>query len=341
MRRYLLPEGGQFYKANMHVHTKVSDGSLTPEEVKEAYMKEGYSIVAFTDHEVIVPQNQLTDENFLAITGYEISIIDCAPGKPFQYVDVYHMNLYARDPENDISSAFRFASVWLQNSHVYVTDEMRKYDYPRRFTLECANEVVENADKEGFFVCLNHPSWSVHDYNDYAGINGLWGIEVYNTGGAHSGFFDNIQPFEDLLKLGKNVYPIASDDSHSLRDAFGGWITVKADKLEYATVIEALERGDFYASTGPEIKELYLDGTELHVVTSEAVGVYVNTERRITYAKNATKDAPLTETVFDIKKYLDESTPDKLLKRPYIRVTVRDAGGNFAWSRAYFLDELQ
>ena len=41
------------------------------------------------------------------------------------------------------------------------------------------------------------------------------------------------------------------------------------------------------------------------------------------------------------KKYLDESTPDKLLKRPYIRVTVRDAGGNFAWSRAYFLDELQ
>ena len=341
MRKYLLPEGGQFYKANMHVHTKVSDGSLTPEEVKEAYLKEGYSIVAFTDHEVIVPQNQLTDENFLAITGYEISIIDCAPGKPFQYVDVYHLNLYAEDPNNDISSAFRMNSVWLKNSHVYVTEEMKKYDYPRRFTVECANEVVRNAKEEGFFVCLNHPSWSVHSYKDYAGIDGLWGVEVFNTGGMHSGFLDNTQAFEDLLRLGKNVFPIAADDAHSINDAFGGWIMVKAEDLKYATVIEALKRGDFYASTGPEIFELSLEDGKLSVKTSEALGIYVMTERRVTRSVNATEEAPITEAVFDISQYLADSVPEKLLKRPYIRVYVRDAKGGFAWSRAYFLDELE
>ena len=35
MKQYLLPEEGQFYKANMHVHTTYSDGILTPEEVKD------------------------------------------------------------------------------------------------------------------------------------------------------------------------------------------------------------------------------------------------------------------------------------------------------------------
>ena len=34
MRKYLLPENGNFYKANLHCHTDVSDGAKTPEEVK-------------------------------------------------------------------------------------------------------------------------------------------------------------------------------------------------------------------------------------------------------------------------------------------------------------------
>ena len=36
MRKYLLPEGGNFYKANLHCHTVLSDGAMTPEEVKAA-----------------------------------------------------------------------------------------------------------------------------------------------------------------------------------------------------------------------------------------------------------------------------------------------------------------
>ena len=55
MKKYLLPRNGKFYKANMHAHTTVSDGRLSPEEMKRAFMERGYSIVAFTDHEVMVP----------------------------------------------------------------------------------------------------------------------------------------------------------------------------------------------------------------------------------------------------------------------------------------------
>ena len=71
MKVFLLPEQGNFYKANMHTHTKISDGCYTPEEVKEKYKANGYSIVAFTDHEVMVPQNHLTDDEFLAINAVD------------------------------------------------------------------------------------------------------------------------------------------------------------------------------------------------------------------------------------------------------------------------------
>ena len=65
MKKYLLPRLGKFYKANMHTHTTVSDGKLSPAEAKEAFKSKGYSIVAFTDHEVMVPHPELRDEDFL------------------------------------------------------------------------------------------------------------------------------------------------------------------------------------------------------------------------------------------------------------------------------------
>ena len=46
MRQYLIPENGKFYKANMHAHTNISDGNQSPEEVKQCFLRMGYSIVA-------------------------------------------------------------------------------------------------------------------------------------------------------------------------------------------------------------------------------------------------------------------------------------------------------
>ena len=69
----LLGEGN-FYKASLHTHTTISDGRIEPEQVKKMYKDKGYSIVAFTDHEVLVSHRELSDDNFLALTAYEIGI---------------------------------------------------------------------------------------------------------------------------------------------------------------------------------------------------------------------------------------------------------------------------
>ena len=37
MKRYLLPKEGEFFKANLHCHTTISDGKWSPEKVKEEY----------------------------------------------------------------------------------------------------------------------------------------------------------------------------------------------------------------------------------------------------------------------------------------------------------------
>ena len=74
MRQYLLPKDGHFYKANLHSHTTVSDGTFTAAEMKKIYMEHGYSIIAYTDHEILADHSELSDAHFLAITGYELSI---------------------------------------------------------------------------------------------------------------------------------------------------------------------------------------------------------------------------------------------------------------------------
>ena len=74
MKKYLLPETGHFYKANLHAHSTISDGTLTPEEMKAAYKAHGYSVLSITDHDLMVPHHDLTDPDFLMLTGFEMDM---------------------------------------------------------------------------------------------------------------------------------------------------------------------------------------------------------------------------------------------------------------------------
>ena len=51
MRRVLIDDRLNFYKGNMHCHSTLSDGALSPEELKDAYKNKGYSFIAITDHD--------------------------------------------------------------------------------------------------------------------------------------------------------------------------------------------------------------------------------------------------------------------------------------------------
>lgn len=337
MRRYLIPAGGQFYKANLHMHTTVSDGQMTPAEVKEEYQKRGYSIVAFTDHEALVPHEDLTDEGFVAITSYEIATNRGAAAGGFAFEQTYHMNLYAKEPGKNISPVFTKSRLWPPHAGDYMSEEAKAVEWPREYDVASLNALIARANEDGFLVSYNHPNWSLQGYCDYAGLHGLWGVEYYNTGCVRAGYPDTMQPIDDLLQLGERVVPLATDDAHAGRenphDCFGGFVMVKAEALTYGAVMAALERGDMYASSGPLIEELYLEDGVLHVKTSPAAKVEVITERRVRHCR---RGEGLRELAFDMRDYLRASREVEPKRcPPYFRLTVTDAAGETAQSRAY------
>lgn len=86
MKRVLIDKEKKFYKANLHTHSTYSDGRLSVEEIKESYKKRGYSVVAFTDHEHLIDNSHLNDEDFLAITSCEVAIKEFPSSRPLKII---------------------------------------------------------------------------------------------------------------------------------------------------------------------------------------------------------------------------------------------------------------
>lgn len=337
MKKYLLPNTGNFYKANLHVHTTVSDGDFTPEEIKKMYLEKGYSIVAFTDHEVMVPHPELTDERFLAITSTEISVNernDC----DFFFTKTYHLNIYSPYDHKSCFNTFDKSKMWLNHSFDYITPEQEKETYNRVYSVDCINDIIKKANEEGCLVSYNHPVWSLQDYSDYVDLKGLWGIELYNTACARNGYFDSEKPFDELLRKGERILPLATDDAHKLVDCYGGFTMINAEKLTYDNIFNSLKNGDLYCSEGPEFYEISIEDNIVKVITSPVAYVGLSTDCRQLYAKRDEENL-LTEVCFDISWYFDLSN-DGPNEHQYIRITLVDKFGNRAYSRAYFREDL-
>lgn len=340
MKKILFGKTGNYYKANMHTHTNISDGSLSPEEIKAEYQKRGYSIVAYTDHDIMICHNDLCDDKFLAINSHEIEMNNSGTGPNFSFMKTYHLNFYAKKPNLKLSPVFCEKRVWVAHTRPLVTDEMRTVDCPAEYSVESMNNLIKIANENGFFVSYNHPVWSVQNYEDYIDLKGLWGVEVYNTESALAGFYDNEQPYVDLIRKSNRVFPLATDDTHNPKAIGGGWIVVDAENLEYETVTKALIDGDFYASNGPSIEKIYMEGEKLFVECSDVAMIRLETERRFAnqYERG---DQPLTSGCFDLSVYLSDTKKRKPEHTtPYVKITLVDKNGKRAFSRPYYLEDL-
>jgi len=86
------------------------------------------------------------------------------------------------------------------------------------------------------------------------------------------------------LKLGP-LYALAVDDAHRYHHFVGtnsnpgrGWVMVRARELRTSSIIEAMEAGDFYASTGVRLKDVRREGRELSLDIDPEPGVTYKTE---------------------------------------------------------------
>ena len=326
-KRFLLPESDTFYKANLHCHSTMSDGRLTPAEIKEQYSAHGYSAVAFTDHEYLTSHPELRTPDFLPLKGYEISVSEC--GHPdFNHVPTYHLNLFALDPENETHVCFHPGNCWGVPKEIIPT---LKYagsgEYYRRYSVEGVNEIIKEAHEHGFLVSYNHPAWSLQKYDDYAGLKGLDFIEVYNHGCVVTGNSEyEDQAMDDLLRNGNRLYCVCTDDNHNHdNDSFGGWVMIKAPALEYGEIMNALKAGNFYASTGAEITAFYAEGNTVTVECPPSKAVRFITGCR--HAALITGDKPVTSASFT-------ANPGDM----YVRAEVISTDGKKAFTQPYYID---
>ena len=218
---------------------------------------------------------------------------------------------------------------------------MRKTDIVGYYSTDSINTLIRIANENGFFVMYNHPVWSLQNYRDYTRLRGLWGIEVFNTGCVGSGLVDTVQPFVDLLREGERLFPLCTDDTHGAGDLFGGWVQIRAKDLDYETVTGALVRGDFYSSTGPEIRELYIEDGNVHIETSEVREILAISDWRFAKRIKAGEGGPISGAVIPVggveKKALelDHNGDDS-----FLRFEVVDNAGMKAYTRAYRISEL-
>lgn len=329
--KILLGKYKNFYKANLHCHSTNSDGRFTVEQLKENYKNCGYSIVAFTDHEHLIDNSHLNDQNFLAITSAELAIKEFPTVSTLKNhsMKVAHFNIYALDPKNTLTPCY--SSVY---DH-YISDEIRhliRFDceYERAHTIEGINDLIKKCKEQGFLVAYNHPTWSLENATDYNFYENLDFIEVYNHSCCIHGRPDDEHVFDDIMRTGKKICCTCADDNHNgglshvNDDSFGGWVNINADKLDYSAIIDALKNGDFYASTGPEIYSLTKDGDKVTIKTSASKQIRLTTFGRRSDVLNATDGNLVSQATFKLNE-LDK----------WFRITVVDASGKKAYTQAY------
>ena len=344
MTHHLLPESGHFYKANMHTHTLCSDGCKTPAEIKAIYKAHGYSVIAYTDHDVMIDHSDLNDEDFLAITSYEVETNGPSAEGAFSTTPSYHLNFYAPVPDCKDYACPNPDYAWGNARAIAETQEHYKGDYTRIYSTEGQNAMIAEARAKGYLVSYNHPDWSLQAYPDYIGLTGITAVEVYNTGCVVEGYVldEGDHVLDNFLKAGKRVYPVATDDNHGEGDMCGAWVRFKADELSYDAIMNAYAKGDFYASWGPEFESLYLEDGILKMdfpADSHVVSAEVHTGIRWVSVR---KGQDMTHAEMDLNGFINEiKRIGYPLDRAYFRVILTDATGNRAMTRGYFLDELE
>lgn len=344
MKKFLISPELNWYRANFHCHTKHSDGALTPEQVKEAYKNHGYSIVAYTDHDVLLDHSDLNDEGFLALTSCEYAINEAQPRFP-RIFDVetndwvrkkcVHLNIFAKEQHNTFMPATAIEQQWILKERYPDT----KCDgYWREYSKEGLNEIIKRCNEAGFLVQLNHPYWSLNEREDYINMEGLWGLEILNyateleTGSEYCPYI-----YDDMTRNGMyNLVCTMGDDNHNhagLRESFGGSTFIGAKELKYDQIIEAMERGDIYCASGrdnpPQFLALYVEDNMIKIDCTPCENICINgygrADRHITRQDGA---EDLTHAEFPLRE-----------SDVYFRVTLRDKYGNVAHTRNYFVKD--
>jgi hypothetical protein len=298
-----------WFKGNTHTHTDKSDGDSSPEHVVGWYRDKGYDFVFLTDHEYLNAVDDLNskfakDGKFLVIQGQEVT--DRWDKKP------YHVN------------GLGLTRIVMPNRAMGSVTNLQKN--------------IDDIRAAGGIAQINHPNfgWAI-TADDLLRVKGAALLEIYSghplvnmRGGGGAPSVEEM--WDSVLSRGLIYYGVAVDDSHHFKRIGDraaatpghGWVVVRASALSSHAILAALERGDFYASTGVELEDYSAD--------SKGVTIGIKEKKGSKYR---------TQFIGAGGKVLMESIANPAIYRfrgheLYVRGRVLESNGSIAWTQPAF-----
>ncbi len=282
---------GRWYRGNLHTHSTNSDGRRSPEDAVGWYRDNGYDFMALTDHRVLSDTAALATDSFITIPG---------------------MEMHGPDPWLGIN--YHIVGLGI-HSFEHSSDEWGP------------QEAIDRVNADGGLAILAHPYWLGQTAADMSELEGFAGMEVFNSicdrdraKGFSSVHWDD---FGDSLGI---TWGFATDDTHwHLGEEGRGWVMVRTTEFSRQGLFDAMRAGHFYSSMGPEIHDVQITPSQVHVRCSPVRRVSLVTARASGSSRHAGEGELLTEAA------LDRRGPPAYPER-YLRVEVEDAAGRIAWT---------
>lgn len=241
---------GNWYRGNIHSHTTVSDGMLTPEQSVRLYREHGYHFLCLSEHDIFTDhREQFNTEDFIILPGVEATaVLYRAKGTNERY-KIHHLHGILG------TSAMQEAAGQGTYRHM-------EYIPPIKFFGEwegkrAAQEVADRLLDHGCVVTYNHPIWSRVTEEDFIYTQGVCALEIFNFNTvqeSNTGY--DVTYWDRMLRMGRRINAFASDDNHNeglFEDSCGGWICVQAPDLSHDSLVQNFMDGNYYSSSGPEL----------------------------------------------------------------------------------------
>ncbi|WP_353480796.1 histidinol-phosphatase [Haliscomenobacter sp.] len=305
----------KWYKGNLHTHSLWSDGDDYPEMIMAWYKEHGYNFVALSDHNTLqdgqrwqwlpkAPQRRRAFNKYLEKYGPAWVNFE-KKGNDSLHVRLKTLKEYAplfQEPgrflivqSEEISSQYKGKPIHLNATNIKGVVLTQFGNSVTEVMQSNINAVMAQRRLTGqpMFPHINHPNFQFAiSPADMMGLQYERFFEVYNGHPAAVNYGDKTHVSMETLwdeinlhyvQIGQPLlYGLATDDSHDYFN-FGanycntgrGWVMVKTDSLHGGAIVEAMEAGQFYATTGVELDQL--------TQSSKAISFHLKTERGITY----------------------------------------------------------
>ena len=303
----------KWFKGNTHTHSLWSDGNDFPEMIMDWYKSRGYDFLSLSDHNILargekwvtIPAHPFRQQRFREYQekygkDWVVSKKDSAGA-----ISVKLKTLAEYRPLFEEKDKFLIMEAEeITDRHEKKPIHIGAINIRELIEPQGGNTVAEvmqrnldavHAQRERtgqiMFAHINHPNfqWAVK-LEDMMQLKGDRFFEVYNGHSHVHNYGDSttigMEELWDKLLIhylaeGRDlVYGLATDDAHhyieykvGASNPGRGWIMVRAAELTPAALITAMEKGDFYSTTGVELEQMEFKNGSLNIAVKPIAGI--------------------------------------------------------------------